>query len=365
MLVATVVPCTKKSMSDASGISCWMPLITPSAGLAGVVATFNVYEDGVLTASVPLNGLGGTGSLTVDLSAYQRVTRLEIVGIDPDPAENGIAWDDFSFVPNIVQVTNQYPLATFSSSSGNVNNAVFDGVGNVLLSGPAGGSPTGIEDTYVEGWRLGLKAIAIYRDGCKRTQPLSTASGEKREEVSVMSVAPQLRRRKLSDTRSSLTHKFSVAGHEGYITVGLYPDGRPGELFITMAKEGSTVGGLMDCFGTAISMSLQYGVPLEVLVNKFSHTRFDPMGNTTNPEVRMAKSLVDYIFRWLKLKFGEVEATPAQIGAFLMALRLRGETVDEIVGATRTMRDKMLKVRVPSRSISPIRLTRASAASSG
>ena len=111
------------------------------------------------------------------------------------------------------------------------------------------------------------------------------------------------RRERLPDTRQSITHKFSVAGHEGYITVGLFHDGRPGELFITMAKEGSTIGGLMDCFGTAVSMSLQYGVPLEVYVNKFSHTRFEPMGHTKNPDIRIAKSLVDYIFRWLGITF--------------------------------------------------------------
>ncbi|MEK6250294.1 MAG: vitamin B12-dependent ribonucleotide reductase, partial [Planctomycetales bacterium] len=103
--------------------------------------------------------------------------------------------------------------------------------------------------------------------------------------------------------REAITHKFSIDGHEGYLNVGLFEDGRPGEVFITMAKEGSTIGGLMDCFGTAVSMSLQYGVPLEVLVNKFSHTRFDPMGFTKNPDIRYAKSLVDYIFRWLGCKF--------------------------------------------------------------
>ena len=113
-----------------------------------------------------------------------------------------------------------------------------------------------------------------------------------------------LPRERLPDTRQSITHKFNVGGHEGYINVGLYPDGRPGELFITMAKEGSTVGGLMDAFGTAISMSLQYGVPLEVLVNKFSHTRFEPMGHMrTNADIRIAKSVVDYIFRWMGITF--------------------------------------------------------------
>ncbi|MEZ6116546.1 MAG: vitamin B12-dependent ribonucleotide reductase [Pirellulaceae bacterium] len=167
-----------------------------------------------------------------------------------------------------------------------------------------------ISEAYRWGWELGLKAIAIYRDGSKFSQPLNTKSGEKEESKSENAV-PRPRRERLSDTRQSLTHKFNVNGHEGYVTVGLYDDGRPGELFITMAKEGSTIGGLMDSFGTAISMSLQYGVPLEVLVNKFSHTRFEPMGYTTNPEIRIAKSLVDYIFRWLAMEFlpGYREAT--------------------------------------------------------
>ena len=111
------------------------------------------------------------------------------------------------------------------------------------------------------------------------------------------------RRERLPDTRQSVTHKFTIAGHEGYLCVGLYPDGRPGEIFITMAKEGSTIGGIMDSFGTALSIALQYGVPLEVLVNKFSHTRFEPMGHTSNKDIRIAKSVVDYIARWLGLTF--------------------------------------------------------------
>ena len=161
-----------------------------------------------------------------------------------------------------------------------------------------------IADAYYWGWELGLKAIAIYRDGSKQSQPLSTKTEtEKAKEASVEKVVYKPRRERLTDTRQSITHKFNISGHEGYLNVGLYPDGRPGELFITMAKEGSTVGGLMDSFGTAISMSLQYGVPLEVLVNKFSHTRFEPMGHTTNPDIRIAKSMVDYIFRWLGITF--------------------------------------------------------------
>ncbi len=165
---------------------------------------------------------------------------------------------------------------------------------------PAETTPDEIAGAYLEGWRLGLKALAIYRDGSKESQPLSTST-EGDKAAAKQKAAP--RRERLPDTRQSLTHKFDVSGHEGYLTVGLYDDGRPGEVFITMAKEGSTVGGLMDCFGTAISMSLQYGVPLEVLVNKFSHTRFEPMGFTKNPDIRIAKSLVDYIFRFLGIMF--------------------------------------------------------------
>ena len=161
-------------------------------------------------------------------------------------------------------------------------------------------TPADIADAYHEGWKLGLKALAVYRDGSKESQPLSTSTEGDR---AAAKQAAALRRERLPDTRQSITHKFNVAGHEGYITVGLYDDGRPGELFITMAKEGSTIGGLMDCFGTAVSMSWQYGVPLEVYVNKFSHTRFEPMGHTKNPDIRIAKSIVDYIFRWLGIEF--------------------------------------------------------------
>jgi ribonucleoside-diphosphate reductase alpha chain len=171
-----------------------------------------------------------------------------------------------------------------------------------------------IAGAYLEGWKLGLKALAVYRDGSKESQPLSTSTEGERA-AQKQQAAP--RRERLPDTRRSITHKFSVSGHEGYITVGLYEDGRPGELFITMAKEGSTIGGLMDCFGTAVSMSLQYGVPLEVYVNKFSHTRFEPWGYTKNPDIPIAKSIVDYIFRWLGMTFlpGYREATSAQVAA--------------------------------------------------
>ncbi len=165
---------------------------------------------------------------------------------------------------------------------------------------PKESTPDDVADAYKEGWRLGLKALAIYRDGSKEAQPLSTKT---KSDLAAEKLVAAPRRERLPDTRQSITHKFNISGHEGYITVGLYPDGRPGELFITMAKEGSTIGGLMDCFGTAVSMSLQYGVPLEVYVNKLSHTRFEPMGFTKNPDNKIAKSLVDYIFRWLGVTF--------------------------------------------------------------
>lgn len=161
-----------------------------------------------------------------------------------------------------------------------------------------------IMETYIEAWKMGLKAVAIYRDGSKRSQPMSTGKDEEKQE---QKVELEPRRRRLPETRQSLTHKFEVGGHEGYLTVGLYPEGNPGEVFITMAKEGSTVGGMMDAFGTAISVGLQYGVPLQTLVNKFMHARFEPSGFTKNSEIPMAKSLVDYIFRWLAQTFPEQE----------------------------------------------------------
>ena len=167
-----------------------------------------------------------------------------------------------------------------------------------------------IQQAYTEAWRLGLKAIAVYRDGCKRTQPLSTSLDEKKEEKKKAHPA----RRRLPDERQSITHKFSIAGHEGYITVGMFEDGMPGEVFITMSKEGSTISGLMDSFATSISIALQYGVPLKVLVDKFSHARYEPSGFTNNPEIPIAKSISDYIFRWLGLKFLPKEDAPSTGG---------------------------------------------------
>jgi ribonucleoside-diphosphate reductase alpha chain len=176
-----------------------------------------------------------------------------------------------------------------------------------------------VMDAYIESWRLGLKAVAIYRDNSKKVQPLSSGSGKGEKKASSTAVAPaavakevaaQVEkivyrpvRRKLPDERASITHKFSIGGHEGYITVGMYEDGTPGEVFISMAKEGSTISGVMDAFATSISYCLQYGVPLKFLVDKFGHVRFEPSGWTGNPQIPYAKSIPDYIFRWLGAKF--------------------------------------------------------------
>src|SRR5438876_990187 len=171
-------------------------------------------------------------------------------------------------------------------------------------------TPEDIMEVYLEGWRMGLKAIAIYRDGSKRSQPLNTSRDDQKQVRSVAaaaSAAPseptRAMRHKLPDERRAITHKFDIQGHEGYITVGIYEDGTPGEIFLVMSKEGSTISGLMDAFATSISLALQYGVPLEVLVKKFAHTRFEPSGFTKNPEIPIAKSITDYIFRWLASKF--------------------------------------------------------------
>ena len=206
-----------------------------------------------------------------------------------------------------------------------------------------------IEQIYVEAWRLGLKAIALYRDNCKRSQPLSTSKTDAKSDsqagmqlpskaaleapstldvdqvLGLFSTQPEKLfelkqklsgvRRKLPDERAAITHKFSISGHEGYLTVGLFEDGLPGEVFCTMSKEGSTISGLMDAFATSTSLALQYGVPLKVLVDKFSHMRFEPSGFTGNPQIPIAKSLCDYIFRWLGMKFLPADERPFDVSA--------------------------------------------------
>jgi ribonucleoside-diphosphate reductase alpha chain len=180
---------------------------------------------------------------------------------------------------------------------------------------PENASVEDIMEAYLQAWKLGLKAVAIYRDGCKKSQPLSAAGTKTAQsgaaEAAVRAVVeeedlnapPRAVRHKLQEERASITHKFKVGDHEGYITVGLYPNGEPGELFITMAKEGSTVSGLMDSFALAVSIALQHGVPLKLFCEKFAHTRFEPNGWSGNPDIGYAKSIMDYIFRWLQLRF--------------------------------------------------------------
>src|SRR5438093_1440734 len=198
---------------------------------------------------------------------------------------------------------------------------------------PESASVEEISEAYLQAWKLGLKAVAVYRDGCKKSQPLSAAgtktassgnqAGEGARPTQAMveqdlNGPPRAVRHKLPEERMSVTHKFNIGGHEGYITVGLYPDGSPGEIFITMAKEGSTVSGLMDSFALAVSIALQHGVPLKLLCEKFAHTRFEPSGWTNNTEIGFAKSIMDYIFRWLQLRF-----LTGQQGMLFENLRLR------------------------------------------
>jgi ribonucleoside-diphosphate reductase alpha chain len=167
-----------------------------------------------------------------------------------------------------------------------------------------------VANIYYDAWKLGLKAVAIYRDGCKRSQPLNTGA-EAAKTPADQDARPQ-RRRLPADCRS-IRHKFDVAGHEGYIHIGFFDDGAPGEIFIKMAKEGSTISGLMDTIATLTSMAMQYGVPIDALVNKFAHVRFEPSGFTKNPDIPVAKSLTDYIFRFLGTRFGGEAAAAATL----------------------------------------------------
>jgi ribonucleoside-diphosphate reductase alpha chain len=209
-----------------------------------------------------------------------------------------------------------------------------------------------IMTAYMEGWKLGLKAVAIYRDGSKRLQPVNTDNKAKKDEKktarSEETAAPARPfRRRLAETRNSITHKFSVAGHEGYLTVGLYDDGQPGELFITMAKEGSTVGGLMDVVGTCVSMALQYGVPLITLVEKFRHARFEPSGMTSNKNIPFAKSLIDYIFCWMGCQFipGYAEKNTPNRGDSAPAPTTTVNAAKQIVEKTQDLAKKIDQAR--------------------
>src|SRR5579863_6863022 len=225
---------------------------------------------------------------------------------------------------------------------------IISGAISKTVNLPENASVEDIMEAYLQAWKLGLKAVAVYRDGCKKSQPLSaagssTALSKKGDAVAAPTQReeenpngpPRAVRHKLQAERRSITHKFNVGGHEGYITVGLYPDDSVGEIFITMAKEGSTVSGLMDSFSCAVSIALQHGVPLKLLCEKFAHTRFEPSGWSGNPDIGFAKSIMDYIFRWLDLRF-----STGQQQMLFENLRLRpstpptAEAVGDINGST-------------------------------
>ena len=197
-----------------------------------------------------------------------------------------------------------------------------------------------IEEVYWQSWKMGIKALAVYRDGSKVSQPLNSKKDEESAPEPKVEIRYQPHRRRLADERQAITHKFQVGGYEGYLTIGLYEDGSPGEIFVTMAKQGSVISGLMDSFATSISIALQYGVPLEALVNKFANARFEPSGLTNNPQIRMAKSIVDYIAKYLGLKFltldqqqrlGVIANTPVSGSQTKLDLKLTDEQPEPVI----------------------------------
>jgi ribonucleoside-diphosphate reductase alpha chain len=261
----------------------------------------------IVNQSVPgvLRRLGYSGGQVEDIVKY--VDEKETIEGAPHLKEEHLAIFDCAFPPANGKRSIHYMghIKMMSAVQPFLSGAI-----SKTVNMPTDATPDDIANAYLESWRLGLKAVAVYRDGCKRSQPLSTSRAEAAAAPSTAVAAAEtarLARRKLPDERHAITHKFSIAGHEGYITVGMYEDGKPGEIFLVMAKEGSTISGIMDAFATSISMALQYGVPLEALVEKFSHVRYEPAGFTKNPEIPYAKSITDYIFRYLASKFLSAE----------------------------------------------------------
>jgi ribonucleoside-diphosphate reductase alpha chain len=248
------------------------------------------------TVPAALRRLGYGETAVADIIAY--IDSNDTIEGAPTLREEDVAVFDCAFTPQNGKrsITWQGHLRMMAAVQPFISGAI-----SKTVNMPNEATVEDIERAYTDGWKLGLKAVAIYRDGSKRSQPLAT-SMDKTTGHRVQVVERPLRKR-LPAERTAITHKFEVGGHEGYITVGLYEDGTPGEIFLRMAKEGSTVSGLMDSFATAVSLALQYGVPLPALVDKFSHTRFDPQGFTRNPEIPIAKSVMDYIFRWLASRF--------------------------------------------------------------
>ncbi len=268
----------------------------------------------IVNQSVPgvLKKLGYSGGQIEDIIKY--VDAKEMIEGAPHLKDEHLAIFDCAFPPKDGKRSIHYMghIKMMSAVQPFLSGAI-----SKTVNMPTDATPDEISTADMESWKLGLKAVAVYRDGCKRSQPLSTSKDDSSPKETSIAVAPvgvieaRPLRRKLADERRSITHKFDIQGHEGYITVGLFDDGQPGEIFLVMAKEGSTISGLMDAFATSISMSLQYGVPLETLVEKFSHVRFEPSGFTKNPEIPYAKSITDYIFRWLASKFLSQESQAA------------------------------------------------------
>ncbi len=261
----------------------------------------------IVNQSVPgvLKKLGYSGGQVEDIIKY--IDEKEMIEGAPHVKEEHLSVFDCAFPPAAGKRSIAYMghIKMMAAVQPFLSGAI-----SKTVNMPTDSTPDDIAHAYLESWRLGLKSVAVYRDGCKRSQPLSTSKDEKRAESAIAVVTEaeaRLARRKLPDERRAITHKFSIAGHEGYITVGMYEDGKPGEIFLVMAKEGSTISGLMDAFATSVSIALQYGVPLEALVEKFSHVRFEPSGFTKNSEIPYAKSITDYIFRWLASKFLSAE----------------------------------------------------------
>ncbi|MEX1093698.1 MAG: LAGLIDADG family homing endonuclease, partial [Acidimicrobiia bacterium] len=260
----------------------------------------------IVNNTVPhaLKALGYSAKQTEEIVAY--IDEQETIEGAPHLKDEHLSVFDCAFKPANGSRSIHYDghLKMMAAVQPFISGAISKTVNMPELSTPAE-----IAQVYIDGWKLGLKAIAVYRDNSKRSQPLNTkkegsaGAAVIEADEALVAAAPKPYRRRLPDERASITHKFNVGGHEGYLTIGLYPDGTPGEIFLRMAKEGSTISGLMDSFATAVSLALQYGVPLRDLVNKFSHLRFEPAGFTTNRDIPMAKSLVDYIFRYMATKF--------------------------------------------------------------
>ena len=255
------------------------------------------------TVSMALDRLGYADEHVKEIVEY--IDEHETIEGAPHLAPDHLAVFDCAFKPANGQRSIQYMghVKMIGATQPFISGAI-----SKTINVPKEATIEQIEQAYVDAWRLGTKAVSIYRDGSKRTQPLNTSSGSSVETSPAVKEMSQPVRHKLPDERDAITHKFDIAGHEGYVTVGLFEDGSPGEIFLVMAKEGSTISGFADAFAQAVSYALQYGVPLQVLVDKFSHVRFEPSGLTKNPDVRLAKSIVDYIFRWLATKFLSPEA---------------------------------------------------------